>query len=337
MCSVGGTFYTGDNFPPEYQMVYFHADFSGWIRQFIFGPNQELLEVKPFADTTRNIVSMAVNPKDGALYYIRYGFYSSLYKISYGGNSQPVARIKKNVQYGPSPLAVEFASHLSTDSDGDSLLIQWDFGDGTVSQQASPRHVFNAPDDEPAAFQVKLTVVDQHGGIDSVEEWVSLNNTPPSVKIVGNGDSLLYSRTHARLKEFSAEVIDAEHPSASLTYEWQSFLHHNTHNHPNPIQEGENYTLSTLPLGCEEETYYYRVSLTVTDAHGLQQSDEIIVQPDCGGPPALFQNFSSTFTTDGIQINWNTTEENRCEFFRDPVPNRFGYIRSARSSTCQPE
>ena len=314
-CSVGGTFYTGDNFPPEYQLVYFHADYSGWIRQFIFGPSNELLEVKPFADTTKNIVSMVVNPKDGALYYIRYGFYSSLYKISYGGNALPKAKIKQDVQYGPSPLQVQFASHLSEDPDGDSLSIWWDFGDGEVSQQASPSHVFSTSDDQPSSFWVHLKVADQQGGIDSTRVLVSLNNTPPSVNIESPMEGLRYSRTDGGEHRFEALVTDTEHDATALTYEWQSFLHHNTHNHPNPVTESHSYTLSTLPLGCEDETYYYRISLTVTDAHGLSSSDEVLVPPDCGPSPAHFQTFHLSPTSGGISLKWGTLSESSCEYF----------------------
>ena len=315
-CSVGGTFYAGKNFPPEYQLTYFHADYSGWIRQFIFGPNNELLEVRPFADTTKNIVSMAVNPKDGALYYIRYGFYSSLYKITYGGNSSPTAKIKIDTHYGPSPLTVQLSSHLSVDPDGDSLSVLWDFGDGQFSQKASPTHAFQASSDQPKSFWVTLKVSDQKGGIDSTRSLISLNNSPPVAKISGFTDSVFYSRTERSTRILTADVSDAEHPNESLHFEWQSYLHHNTHFHPNPIEENQTFEVSTLPLGCEEETYYYRVRLTVTDPEGLTSSDEQILHPDCGPDPVLFNNFFVSKIQQGLSVKWEAQREVLCEYFQ---------------------
>ncbi|MEM9721752.1 MAG: PQQ-dependent sugar dehydrogenase [Bacteroidota bacterium] len=312
-CSIGGTFYTGNNFPAEYQMVYFHADYSGWIRQFIFGPNNELLEVKPFADTTKNIVSMAVNPRDGALYYIRYGFWSTLNKIQYGGNSTPQAKIVMDRIYGSSPLKVRFDGSTSVDPDGDSLTYKWDFGNFSLQGSPTPTHVFRSESDRPQSFPVKLTVSDGKGGKHTTQSFVSVNNTPPEVKIGGLPDSALYGRSEVNIFDLQAEVVDAEHPSESLRYEWQSFLHHNTHFHPEPVEESREKSFSFLPLGCEDEIYYYRVRLTVTDPAGLQGIDEREIYPDCGPSAAAFGEIQSIYREDGLELRWNTLFENRCK------------------------
>ena len=312
-CSVGGTFYIGDNFPPEYQMVYFHGDYSGWIRQFIFGPNNELLEVKPFADTTRNIVSMAVNPRDGALYYIRYGFWSSLNKIQYGGNSTPQARIEVDQVYGPSPLTVRLDGSQSFDPDGDSLSYKWDFGNFSLQGSPITQRIFKTESNLPQSFPIELTVSDGKGGKHIAKTFVSVNNTPPAVRIGGLPDSAFYGISETNLFEFTAEAVDAEHPSESLTYEWQSFLHHNTHFHPEPIEEGTTKSFAFLPLGCEDELYYYRVRLTVTDPEGLQGTAEREIYPDCGPAAAAFGEIMSRNREDGLELRWNTLFENRCE------------------------
>jgi hypothetical protein len=85
----------------------------------------------------------------------------------------------------------------------------------------------------------------------------------------------------------TATVTDAEHGPAQRTCAWQTILHHNEHQHPE--SPDTNCATSTVisPVGCDGQTYFYRVVLTVTDAAGLSGTNEVRLYPNCFGPMRL--------------------------------------------------
>ena len=97
-----------------------------------------------------------------------------------------------------------------------------------------------------------------------------------------------------------ATVFDAEHGPSERTCAWRTYLHHNAHNHPEPVDTSCSTTATITPIGCNGETYYYRVVLTVTDAAGLSGSDEVLFVPDCGGFSGDFEGDISTWTRSGL-------------------------------------
>jgi glucose/arabinose dehydrogenase len=150
-CSIGGTWYTGSSFPAEYQGTYFHADYGeGWIRNLRFDEDDELLEVRTFADTVGRIVSLRESPDDGSLWYINYTDLGAarLHRIRYvDGNFPPVAKLGASATYGPSPLTVAFDAGSSSDPEQQPLGFTWNFGDGTPEVHlAAPMHAFPTED-----------------------------------------------------------------------------------------------------------------------------------------------------------------------------------------------
>ena len=86
---------------------------------------------------------------------------------------EPTAAFETSVTSGLAPLEVTFTD-LST---GEVESWSWSFGDGTVSTEPSPTHVF----EEPGSFTVKLTVTGPDGS-DSVEvEDLIVVTAPPPV------------------------------------------------------------------------------------------------------------------------------------------------------------
>src|SRR5262249_24937478 len=127
-CTTGGFWYTGTKFPAKYQNTYFHADFTqGWIQEFILDSNDNLLEIRPFATSIYYIVCMALNPVDGALYYINYGSDGGavLRKIAYTSDGPPTSVASATPTYGQSPLTVHFSSDGSFDPEGKTLTYSW--------------------------------------------------------------------------------------------------------------------------------------------------------------------------------------------------------------------
>lgn len=307
--SLAGVFYRGKNFPDAYHGKLFAYDFSGWIRVFDFDDKEVLQSVAPFHDNSPEIIHLEENPADGNLYYLT--LTGEIRKISYGGNPPPVAVIQADVQYGTSPLNVSFTAADSYDPNAQISVYHWDFGDGQTSNSMSPAHVFTTNQGTPKSFTVTLTVTDDEGAIGQVTEIISLNNTPPEVSINSFQDGDKYPITQTSLLRLSAEVADKEHPSEDLTYEWRVFFHHNEHFHPEPpVRATESFALLN-PLGCELETYWYRIELEVTDPAGLSTIDSRTVYPDCADPFVEILELSAEAEAQGVRLNWETNlEEN---------------------------
>ena len=300
-CSIGGVWYTGSDFPPMYNNTYFHADYgANWIKNFVFDANDKPVAVRDFLSSGGGIVFVTTHPITGALYYIVWG--SSLRKISYvpSGNQPPTAVASSDVTYGLAPLAVQFSSAGSRDPEGISLTYQWDFGDGTpISTAANPIHIFDAPAGVPTRFDVRLRVTDAGGLTADATLIISANNTPPVVQITSPIDGTLYPLTGDSVYNCTANISDAEHAGNQLTCAWQTILHHNNHMHNDPVDNNCATTTTISPVGCDGETYYYEIVLTVTDAAGLSTTANSKLYPACVNyPPQISAITDQTINED---------------------------------------
>src|SRR6266446_2997720 len=164
-CGIGGTWYTGTNFPAAYQNRYYFADWAqGFIKTLTFDANDKPVALGDFASNTGAIVNIVQHPIDGSLYYITYNFTGAeIDQLTYTGNRTPIAVASADRYYGPTPLAVQFSSNGSYDPDGNPITYSWNFGDGSpVSTQANPAHTFTAPAGVPTEYVVTLTVTDSN-------------------------------------------------------------------------------------------------------------------------------------------------------------------------------
>ncbi|MBK7946978.1 MAG: PKD domain-containing protein [Flavobacteriales bacterium] len=230
---------------------------------------------------------------DGCLWYIKYNGYE-LRRIcnTASVNLPPIAVATQNVQYGTGPLVVQFNGAGSSDPENGPLTYLWQFGDGTAnSTAANPLHLFNAPAGVPTSYTITLTVTDNIGQSTSTTLLVSLNNTPPSVAILNPAIGATYPVGVDTTWQLTAQVSDAQHSAAQLTYEWQVILHHNTHEHPGPAINTVSTTAITSGEGCDGQNYRYLVRLKVTDAAGLSTTAERWIQPRCYAiaPTAIIQ------------------------------------------------
>ncbi|GAB3528714.1 hypothetical protein GCM10027443_07050 [Pontibacter brevis] len=277
--AVAGVFYTRNDFPREFRNTLFFGDYSGrWIRSLTSDGNDKPTAVRDFISSGAIVVSMATHPSEGGIYYV--SFPSEIRKVTYK-NRTPIAVATSDKTYGNSPLTVQFNGSGSYDPDGQSISYLWDFGDGTTSTQVNPSHTFTAATTAPTTFNVTLTVSDPPGTTDQTAFAISVNNTPPQVTITSPADGTKYPMTSETSYTLKASVTDQEHSGSQLTYRWQTILHHEDHQHPEPSVSTPEPTISVSPLGCGVETYYYRIVLTVTDAAGLSTTKEVKLVPDC--------------------------------------------------------
>ena len=284
--SMPGVYYTRGNFPEEYNDRLFVSDFSGWIKTFKFDENNELIDIQEFMDRDTGIVDVEMHPTDGCMYYVHYNSHS-INKICYGGSVPPIAALRINQQYGASPLTVEFSAAASYDPSNLDLQYFWDFGDGTISEERNPTHTFSSSTNFPTSYEVELTVTNSDGLSDVQSTIVSLNNTPPIVKITHPVNGSFYGSNDLNFLRLQAEVNDAEHNEDELDYNWQIFFHHNTHYHEEPPKTETNPSVIIEPTDCgTTEVFWYRFRLEVTDANGLTSVDELEIYPFC--EPAFF-------------------------------------------------
>ena len=142
-------------------------------------------------------------------------------------------------------------------------------------------------DASPQQFDVTLTVTDALNASASTNLIVSLNNTPPTVTITSplHGSSWPENGEPVPL---TAIVTDTEHAAGELSCRWQTILHHNTHEHPEPFDFNCSSSTVFTPLNHQGETYFYEVRLQVTDAHGLSTTKTAFVYPPTNAPiPAV--------------------------------------------------
>ena len=300
LSSIGGVWYDGDSFPESFQDSYYFADLNGkWIRNATFNSANQIQEVRPFLENAGQIVCMAVHPETGDLYYGEYP--DKIHRVFYapGGNQLPnaVASVDKN--FGAAPLVTVFRGDQSNDPAGQPLTYRWDFGDGTpISLSANPVHVFQASGSGPTVYTVTLTVSDCCGGTDTTQLMVSVNNTPPQVDITSPLDGTRYPLGQGNLTyALKSSVSDAEDNNGALTYEWQTALHHNDHIHYEPTTMGATSSTVISPVGGDGESYYYRITLKVTDSAGLSTTAETFLYPDEAGTAIIAND-------DGVSVGY---------------------------------
>ena len=286
-CSVGGTLYTGNTFPAQYNNTYFQADFgNGWIKRITMDNANVITRVDNFASGYTEIVCIAQHPTDGSLVTVQLNSSTGVKRVQYGGNQPPVAKPTANVIYGPSPLTVNFNGSNSFDpTQGGSIVsYSWNFGGGSpaTSTVANPGNiVFTESSGNPRKFVVKLTVTDNGGATNTDSVIISVNNSPPVVNITSPIKNSLYKPGPDTIYACTATVSDAQHSGPQLKYEWQTTLRHNSHEHREPIDNAVNTNTLIQRVGfIGSDVYYWLIELTVTDAAGLSTKDSAKIFPD---------------------------------------------------------
>ena len=139
-----------------------------------------------------------------------------------------------------------------------------------------------------------------------------LSTTPrPEVTIDSPPDGTLYPLTQETTYALTATVHDNEHSLNQLTFEWQTILHHNIHEHPNAIDTSPTSSITVDPLGCDGQTYYYRVILKVTDPVGASTNPGNHVASRLRRYPEGYSTHH--MVTTGDAPSWNGIECNGAE------------------------
>ncbi len=158
----------------------------------------------------------------------------------------------------PGPITVgqpvQFSSQRSTAADGHSIVtFQWDFGDGSGSNDANPVYTYSNPGD----YTVTLTVIDDLGQKGESKAGVTVQAPAPPVAVIGGpksgqaGDTLAYSGS------------DSQSSLPITRYDWDF---------------GDGITAQGANVNhVYQNAGAYRITLTVTDEAGQQGSSALDV------------------------------------------------------------
>lgn len=283
-CAIGGPVLGFETWPEEWRDQVLLGDFSSaWLRTLRLDAFGRVVGVDVFDPSFGNVVGLIARPGDESIWAIRWP--GQLHRIAYesGGNQPPAIAVSTSQPWGPSPLAVTFDASASSDPEGGPVDVHWDFGDGSAESGATVTHTFIADSDAPQAFHVTLTATDGEGGTSVKTIVVSANNSPPVVQIASVYDGQPYPLDGPATYPLVAMISDAEHGDDELSCEWIAVLHHESQSHPEPSDPDCESSMTTLPVGCGAEEYWYEATLTVTDAAGLTTFATAGLVPDCGG------------------------------------------------------
>lgn len=285
---TAGPVYRASAFPAAYQGNLFLGDYSNrFIRRLILDQDggvvaDPIFLAPPFAGTP---VDLAVGP-DGALYFLTYGVFvgglpdsATLQKIEWVGssNAAPIAAASATPAAGLPPLAVQFSSAGSFDPDAapQALAYAWDFGDGAVSTQQDPSHVYAVK----GLYQARLTVSDGQLSATSAPLAIEVGGKPVAL-IAAPAQGAKY--TAGQVVPFQGSGTDPEDgPLAPAALTWQVLLVHHEHVHPflGPITGSANGSFTVPAVGHPPADTHFEIALTAVDSNGLSTTTSVAIYP----------------------------------------------------------
>lgn len=294
---VGNLFYTGAQFPLVYAGNYFFFDHvRGWLARMVLNPDNTVASVDttwlrtPFSGAGFGPVDLQQGP-DGALYYNTF-IPGQIRRIVYTGsdNRRPQAVAGADHTNGYAPLHVQFSSQGTFDADDDSLLYDWDFGDGTPHGTAAhPLHSYMAN----GTFSATLSVSDGLGGVSTAPPIaITVGNLGPIVTIEQPAPGQLFLDNETVV--FSGNAVDPEvGPLPGDALHWRVFLHHLNHLHPTLL----DYTGATGSFVAsfhdeEPENIWYTIHAWAEDVTGLRTEVSVRINPDPSAPGGTTRVFA---------------------------------------------
>jgi len=128
-------------------------------------------------------------------------------------NATPVAQFQVS-SFDSNELDPVAFTDLSQDTDGAIVSWQWDFGDTTISDEASPCHTYQ----QSGLYTVTLTVTDNAGATATADATLTIVNLPPVAALTVAESTL---PTGSRFAFDASESFDPS-PQGGLTrYEWK--------------------------------------------------------------------------------------------------------------------
>ena len=176
-------------------------------------------------------------------------------------NELPVAAF--NIRAGEAAMSVVLNASNSQDPDGNITQYRWKLGDGNEAVGEQVVHIY----DKVSAYVVKLVVMDDAGGKDSLQLGVNIpepDSLPNSIRINAGGSALTLNGSHWREDQFSGSGTRYAFP-AEITNTLMDELYASAHS-------GE--AMYKIPLQ-EIPAEQYVVSLYFTETEGLLPGERV--------------------------------------------------------------
>ena len=287
---TGGVVYRGNQFPQEFEGVYFYGDWTRqWIRaaRFDFSGNRPvLIEDNFFSNTTGRPLSFEEGP-DGALYYLTttqidsdvFLFEGQVNRLSFDRDNTPpfgsgILVDAEDLTAVTIPHSVEFASNVF-DAEGDVLSYNWSFGDGASSTESNPEHTYT----ELGSFEVTLTVTDANGAATSFESVFITIGGVPSITLQPSQTGTYRAGDVITIDGIAIDATDGRLAQGSLS--WNSSYATEGSARPGPFENGTPYTPGgitfTTPDFGNVESFLNSVTIALRAENtiGLSASESI--------------------------------------------------------------
>ncbi|KJZ19462.1 PKD domain-containing protein [Loktanella sp. S4079] len=335
----GGVVYRGDQFPTEYQGVYFYGDWvRNWIRylEIDYSSGEPVLvSDNHFKNASGQVLTFAEAP-DGTLYYITtfqtgniFNFEGAVNRLEYSIGNQAPGGTGIILDPGEdtsltAPYTVTFETD-AFDPDGDALTYLWSFGDGpdidgdgigdgATSTEQNPTYTYT----QEGQYTVELIVTDENGAQTVYNPATITIGNAPTVTI----DTPVEGQTFRAgdIITFTGSATDLEDGALSgPDVFWSVNLAHNEHFHP------EIAAVENVPGGFQFEIPYighdyfesvgYQISLTAIDSAGLTTTQTITIMPEESVTTYDMPDVPGyTFTIDSIAFTGDQTRDNLIGF-----------------------
>ncbi|MFB4265064.1 LamG-like jellyroll fold domain-containing protein [Nonomuraea sp. GTA35] len=296
--SSGVAFYEGGDYPAAYDGALFFSDYSRscvWVMTAGANGLPDPATVASF-DSGIPAVELETGP-GGDLFAVDYAN-GTIVRYIYD-NTPPAAVIDATPASGAAPLTVNFSATRSGDADGDPLTYAWDLdGDGELDDSTSATPSFTYT--QPGSPVVRLRVSDDRGGQGDTTVTINVANTAPAATITAPtaattwavGQSIAFSGG-------GSDAQDGTVPGSSMR--WALIMHHC----PSTCHEHEitTYTGASGSFQAPDHEYpsHLELRLTVTDSHGLTDTESVLLQP---------RTVELTFTSapSGLRLGFNSEQ-----------------------------
>jgi PKD repeat protein len=287
-CVTASAFVPDSLWPSQYKFLFIDFIF-GRVYNLIEDDSRACRECTPPSPGYRNetfmehkdMVDMFFGPYQDtqALYIVSRSDGQNIRRVRFtsSNNRSPSAKLSVDNVIAVEGQLLSFEGSASSDPDGDTLSYRWDFGDGTISTEANPQHVF----DSKGQFTVTLTVSDD-GGQSDQEFVLIVVGTPPTADIISPAEGdLFFVGEVLRLVGFGKDSNGNELNSSQFFWEVQQ--HHASHFHPFLDRtEGNDIDLFAAP---EPEDFmaatnsFLKIIMYAVDSDGLTTEVSRIVNP----------------------------------------------------------